>query len=100
MSAQSPTAERILTEFPTILSGVLLTISGLSRISIWGDCCSQCVKRCGPIYINLSVLGDVGFAILMILAFKASEAIKRYDKGASVLTRLHRQLTSLAMIMI
>lgn len=53
---------------------------------------NMCDKWCSPIDVQGSVLGNIGFALFMILGFRASDAMKRYEKGAEVLYSL-RYLT-------
>lgn len=53
---------------------------------------NSCDKWCSPIDVQGSVLANIGFALFMILGFRASDAMKRYEKGAEVLYSL-RHLT-------
>lgn len=49
---------------------------------------NSCNKWCSPIDVKGSVLANIGFALFMILGFRASDATNRYEKGAVLLNSL------------
>lgn len=49
---------------------------------------NNCSKWCSPIDVKGSVLANIGFALFMILGFRASDATNRYENGASLLNSL------------
>ncbi|CAN8072672.1 unnamed protein product [Agarophyton chilense] len=64
----------------------------------WGDGKrNSCRGWCSPIDVDLGVLGNVGFALFMILAFRASDAIGRYESGARLIQDLKMLLRTLAI---
>lgn len=58
---------------------------------------SACIAWCSPIDVNGAVLGNIGFALFMILSFRASDAIGRYEEGAAMLFDVEMNLRNLAM---
>ncbi|KAI0556789.1 bestrophin [Gracilaria domingensis] len=56
---------------------------------------NDCHGWCSPIDVDLGVLENIGFALFMILAFRVSDAIGRYEDGAR-LTFDMMQLRTLA----
>lgn len=57
----------------------------------------ECGKWCSPVDVNGSVLANVGFALFLILAFRAFDGISRYEKGASLLYDMEMELRTLAV---
>lgn len=58
---------------------------------------NSCAKWCSPIDVDPTVLGNIGFALFMILAFRVSDAIGRYENSAQTVYELRMQLRSLAV---
>lgn len=56
----------------------------------------SCTAWCSPIDVNKSVLSYIGFAVFMILGFRASEAFKRYDEGGKSFYLLEKEVRTLA----
>lgn len=54
-----------------------------------------CAAWCSPIDVDSGTFGNIGFALFLILAFRAGDAIYRYDSGANMLHRLKALLRSL-----
>lgn len=50
-----------------------------------------------PIDVEGAMFGNIGFALFLILAFRASDAMYRYESGADLLHKLHILLRSLAV---
>lgn len=48
----------------------------------------SCGMWCSPIDVKGSVLANIGFALFMILGFRASDATNRYEKGAALLNSI------------
>lgn len=49
---------------------------------------NSCTRWCSPIDVKGSVLANIGFALFMILGFRASDATNRYENGAALLNSL------------
>lgn len=75
--------------------GVLVSW-GLSKV--WkNDRQEECAHWCSPVDVQAPVLGDVGFALFMILTFRASDAITRYNDGARIMSDLEMNLRNIAL---
>lgn len=87
--------------FPQVLATVWSVIAViLSRVlSYWWSplLSNACRHWCSPIDIDTGTLGNIGFALFSILAFRAADAIQRYERGASLLYNLRLQLRTLAV---
>ncbi|PXF41790.1 hypothetical protein BWQ96_08484 [Gracilariopsis chorda] len=57
----------------------------------------QCLWWCSPIDVDVSVLANIGFALFMILSFRASDAIGRYEEGAMLVYDIEMNLRNLAI---
>lgn len=74
----------------------LLLSFGLSRI--WEkEKREACRAWCSPIDVSGDVVANIGFALFMILAFRATDAIGRYDDGAMQLFDMELHLRTLAV---
>lgn len=58
---------------------------------------SQCRAWCSPIDVSGDILVNVGFALFMILSFRASSALSGYESGAALLDDIRRNLRHLAL---
>lgn len=58
---------------------------------------SQCRAWCSPIDVSGDILVNVGFALFMILSFRASSALRGYESGAALLDDVRRNLRHLAL---
>lgn len=84
---------------------VLVTIWTVSAVfisralsSLWNPFTADiCRNWCSPVDIDTGTLANIGFALFTILAFRAADAISRYENGASLLYELRTQLRSLAV---
>ncbi|CAN8064519.1 unnamed protein product [Agarophyton chilense] len=56
-----------------------------------------CHGWCSPIDVDLGVLRNVGFALFLILSFRASDAIGRYEDGVRLIFDLKMNLRTLAI---
>lgn len=69
---------------------------GLSKL--WKDQKrGSCNWWCSPIDVNGTVLSNIGFALFMILSFRASDAIGRYEEGAEMIYDIEMNLRNLAI---
>lgn len=57
----------------------------------------SCTWWCSPIDVESAVLTNIGFALFMILAFRASDAIDRYQDGTILMINLEKDLRHLAV---
>ncbi|CAN8065431.1 unnamed protein product [Agarophyton chilense] len=58
---------------------------------------NACGAWCSPIDIEVSILANIGFALFMILSFRASDAIGRYEEGAMLIFDIEMNLRNLAI---
>lgn len=56
-----------------------------------------CRAWCSPIDVENRTLENIGFALFLILAFRASDAMERYQRGAENIFKLQGLLRSLAL---
>lgn len=72
---------------------------GLSNIGYWAadERQAACREWCSPLDVKGDVLANIGFALFMILAFRAADGISRYEEGADVLYGLANDLRVLAV---
>lgn len=94
-----------IVSLPALAVAILWNIT--SVFASWGlsklwedDQRGDCLKWCSPIDVDGSVLGNVGFALFLILAFRASDGIARYEMGASLLFDMEMELRTLAIEMV
>ncbi|KAI0558539.1 Bestrophin/UPF0187 [Gracilaria domingensis] len=59
-----------------------------------------CNAWCSPLDVEVSVLANIGFALFMILSFRASDAIGRYEEGAMLIFDMEMHLRNLAIEMV
>lgn len=73
---------------------------GLSKL--WKDKSVMCrnFKWCSAIDLDPKVLSNIGFALFMILSFRVSDALGRYETGASEIYTLRVQLRNLAVAVV
>lgn len=57
----------------------------------------KCWQWCSPIDVDGSILENTGFALFMILTFRASDAMHRYEEGAMLLYDMEMNLRNLAV---
>lgn len=58
---------------------------------------NECRGWCSPINVSGFVLVKTGFALFMLLTFRANNAIGRYEDGAKLIFDLHVELRTLAL---
>lgn len=58
---------------------------------------NKCGQWCSPIDVDGSILENAGFALFMILSFRASDAMNRYEEGAMLLYDMEMNLRNLAV---
>lgn len=64
----------------------------------WGEVRrDDCPKWCSPIDVQGSVLANIGFALFMILGFRAADALSRYGTGADLLQSMRMRLRDYAL---
>lgn len=100
----------ILQKFPSVSPFPIAATFAWAVISVflskalgdrWGDQRgNECAKWCSPIDVQGTVLANVGFALFMILAFRAADAIKRYDVGAELLQTMRLRLRDYVLDMV
>lgn len=57
----------------------------------------DCIKWCSPIDVDGDILANIGFAVFLILLFRASDGMDRYDEGALTIYNLQMDLKLLAV---
>lgn len=57
----------------------------------------SCRFWCSPIDVDSTMLGNIGFALFMMLAFRASDSISRYGDGAEMIYDLEMYLRNFAV---
>lgn len=57
----------------------------------------SCREWCSPTDVDAGTFGNIGFALFLILAFRAGDAIFRYESGADLLLKLQFTLHSVAV---
>lgn len=77
----------------------IISVVASHRLSFrWSDPVREnCAEWCSPVDVKGDVLGNVGFALFMILGFRASDALDRYRKGAELLSELRLRVRSLSL---
>lgn len=58
---------------------------------------NACNAWCSPLDVETHVLANIGFALFMILSFRASDAIGRYDEGAKLIFNIQMNLRTMAI---
>lgn len=75
---------------------VVATFLSWKLSKIWGVKGNMCPKWCSPIDIDSNVLSNVGFALFLILAFRASDGVSRYEDGAESIYEIRLNLCAYA----
>lgn len=57
----------------------------------------SCPEWCSPVDIEGSVLSNVGFALFLILSFRAADVVDRYEEGARTIYAINLNLKALAV---
>lgn len=98
------TVLRTLPSVPVLAQVIAILWSVAAVFISWGfsnfwerDIKDDCPHWCSPIDVQSPVLGDVGFSLFMILAFRASDAIHRYNQGARTMCDLEMNLRNVAV---
>lgn len=95
LPAVSSTAMIVTTVWTVI---AVLASYGLSKL--WkNDDRGSCQTWCSPIDVSTTVLANTGFALFMILSFRASDAISRYEEGANMIFDIEKHIRALAIEM-
>ena len=82
----------------TIWSVTVVLISwGLSKTWSQGEGTNSWRGWISPIDVDSVALSNIGFALFMILAFRAADALNRYEQGATLIYSLEMELRSLTM---
>lgn len=106
----TPTLEGSILTFlrslPTVSPWVLLAITIWTFIAVftsWGASKAwdaklrdRCSGWCSPVDVDSTMLANVGFAIVLVLAFQARDAINRYGDGAALIFDMEMHLRVLA----
>lgn len=79
----------------TILWSVIATLISWRLSKIW-KVNTTCPKWCSPIDVDSVVLSNVGFALFLILAFRAADGVNRYEEGAQSIFDIRLNLISYA----
>lgn len=58
---------------------------------------NTCNAWCSPVDVETHVLANIGFALFMILSFRASDAIGRYEEGAMLIFNIQMNLRNVAI---
>lgn len=101
------TARQYLRQFPAIslTAYVAVTLWAVAAVylswglsTLWeGQDRGPCRQWCSPIDVEGAVLSNVGFALFLIMSFRASDALQRFDNGAAMLYELALRARSLAL---
>lgn len=75
--------------------GIVFVSYALSKT--WPEENPACKAWCSPIDVDGDLLLELGFALFLILSFRASEALTRYSEGANLLSALKGGLRHLVM---
>eukprot|EP00737_Agarophyton_chilense_P002425 gb/GEZJ01002761.1/.p1 GENE.gb/GEZJ01002761.1/~~gb/GEZJ01002761.1/.p1 ORF type:complete len:1440 (-),score=182.28 gb/GEZJ01002761.1/:2957-7276(-) len=77
---------------------VIASVSSYLLSLTWSEAKRKvCGAWCSPIDVQVSVLANIGFALFMILSFRASDAIGRYEDGAMLIFDMEMNLRHLAV---
>lgn len=101
------TLRNLVARFPTISFTSYLAVTVWSVVAVFaswglstlwdGEDRGDCREWCSPIDVQGSVLADIGFALFLILSFRAGDALSRYDEGAIALQNLALQMRGMAL---
>lgn len=97
----------VLQRFPTVsftayIISTLWTV-GIVFLSWWlssfweGQDRGDCEKWCSPIDVDGNILSNVGFALFLIISFRAADGLQRFEDGAALLYQLGRHTRQLAL---
>lgn len=88
----------IVAQIAVTLWTVVAVLLSWRLSKLWdGDRQGACREWCSPVDVDGSVLANVGFALFMILSFRASDAIGRYEEGALLIFDMETNLRILAL---
>lgn len=103
------TLKKLFLAFPSvsIVAQVAVTLWAAASVAIsyglsftWSEAKREnCRYWCSPIDVDGSVLENIGFALFMILALRASDALGRYEEGAEMIYDMEMHLRILAVEM-
>lgn len=101
------TIKKVLTDLPSVpvfaqVTAIVWSVAAVFiswRFSYFWERTIQkgCPHWCSPIDVQSPVLEDVGFSLFMILAFRAADAIERYNQGARTMSLLEMNLRNVAV---
>lgn len=101
------TVRQRLRRFPAIslTSYVAVTLWAVAAVylswglsTLWeGEDRGPCRQWCSPIDVEGAVLANAGFALFLIMSFRASDALQRFDNGAAMLHELALRARGLAL---
>lgn len=79
----------------TVVWSLSATLISWRLSKVWNGN-NNCPKWCSPVDVDSIVLSNVGFALFLILAFRASDGVKRYEEGAQSIFDIRLNLLSYA----
>lgn len=102
--------KRVLSHLPVVNPWSLLTVvvwsagavsSSYGLSFLWDEeQRRKCEAWCSPIDVDGAVLLEIGFALFLILSFRASDALQRYDSGADIWSGMTDTLRHLGLEML
>lgn len=100
---------RRLARFPAISlsSYVAVTLWSVGAVilsrtlsNLWGDAGGEkCPMWCSPLDVDPSMLSNLGFALFLLISMRVTDAVRRYDAGASLMFELAQRMRQLTLFM-